>query len=127
MKHQYAASRLAAVIAGIDDYTADEFRRMVIRIINGATGTSINDDCHLLTDENEALRQTLNAAMLEIEKLRGQMATVEADVLDREAKLIISAPHDDAVNWSKDVIDVYHRIGTTMQSRAALARAKVGT
>lgn len=55
-----------------------------------------------------------------------KLATLEADVLDREADFIISAPADSGVKWSKAVIDTHQRIGSVMKSRAALARARVG-
>lgn len=62
-----------------------------------------------------------------IEELERQLATIEADTLEREADLILAAPDDSGVNWSKTARSMFNQIGTMMKARAALARAKAGS
>lgn len=64
------------------------------------------------------------------QELERQLATIEADVLDREADLITAAPADAyfaGQGWTEAEAKITEKIGAMMKSRAALARAKVGT
>jgi len=103
------------------------------------------DHCHAVCGE---LRQKLDAAhaqafgagckdqivaaatTLRIQELERQLATSEADVLEREAALILAAPSDEAkengTRWTADQITVARMVGTTMKVRAALVRGKAG-
>jgi hypothetical protein len=57
---EYAETKLQQVLASLKFYNADEFRRELVRIINGATGTNIPDDCHVTHAEPSiALKETL--------------------------------------------------------------------
>lgn len=97
-----------------------------------------------LFSENEQLKHQVNLKQLEIEhchavcdelrqriyELHRQLTTIEADVLDREADLIIAAPADAyfaGKGWAGAHARLAERIGTMMKARAALARANVGT
>lgn len=55
-----------------------------------------------------------------------QLSTLEADILDREADLIITAPDESGMDWSSNARNHYTKIGAMMKARAALARAKAG-
>lgn len=56
MKHDYAAKKLSQLLRDLDQYTADEFRRQMARIIGGATGQDVPDDCHLIKSELDAAK-----------------------------------------------------------------------
>lgn len=94
-----------------------------------------------LFSENERLKKQLNDKQLEIEhchacceelrqKLNNAVAATEADVMEREADLILAAPADKlkegGQRWTPGQVTVARMIGTMMKTRAALARAKVG-
>lgn len=85
----------------------------------------------------EAVKKQVNDKQLEIEhchavcdELRQKLDVREAEMLEREAALILAAPTDEAQEggkrWTRSQITVARMIGTTMQTRAALARAKTG-
>lgn len=64
MDHSYAAEKLTSILRDLNQYTADEFRRQMARIISGTTGQEVPDDCHTikadrdeLAAQNEALRE----------------------------------------------------------------------
>lgn len=60
------------------------------------------------------------------DRLAAKLATLEADVLQREAQLILTAHQDPASKMSQQTIGTLQKIGGIMMTRAALARAKVG-
>lgn len=89
--------------------------------------------------ENERLKRQINDKQLEVEhchavcdelrqKLNNAVATTEADVMEREAALILAAPEDElkegGQRWTPGQVTVARMIGTMMKTRAALARAK---
>lgn len=59
MNHAYAHEKLSCLIRDLNNYTADEFRRQMVRIVNGATGSNIPDDCHLPDTANPVLAQRI--------------------------------------------------------------------
>lgn len=65
-----------------------------------------------------------------IEELEHQLANTEANVMEREADLILAAPEDElkegGQRWTPGQVTVARMIGTMMKTRAALARAKAG-
>jgi hypothetical protein len=69
---------------------------------------------------------TDKAAKLEAahDALVDQLATCEADTLESEARLILSAPQDPQATMSKSSAMTLQETGSIMLSRAALVRAK---
>ena len=59
MNHSYARDKLTLLLRDLSNYTADEFRRQMVRIVNGATGSNIPDDCHLPDTANPVLAQRI--------------------------------------------------------------------
>lgn len=59
MNHSYARDKLTLLLRDLSNYTADEFRRQMVRIVNGATGSNISDDCHLPDTANPVLAQRI--------------------------------------------------------------------
>jgi hypothetical protein len=55
MKHDYAKIKLECLLRDLNNYTADEFRRQMMRIASGATGENIPDDAHTIKAELDAL------------------------------------------------------------------------
>lgn len=93
--------------------------------------------CHAVCDElrEELTKAKLERSMLALEvdeanetiaELRAKLATVEADALDREADLMLTAHKDPAAMMSRQTAGTLQIIGATMKARAALARAKAG-
>jgi len=65
MKHNYAKDKLELLLRDLSNYTADEFRRQMMRIASGATGQDIPDDAHTIKAERDALlKQSLNAVYI---------------------------------------------------------------
>lgn len=60
MNHGYAQEKLACLLRDLSNYNADEFRRQMVRIVNGATGSNIPDDCHLPDTANPLLAQRIS-------------------------------------------------------------------
>lgn len=77
-------------------------------------------------NELELAKQEIAHCHATCDELRAKLDTLEADVLDREADLIIAAPDDSNVNWSRSARSLFAQIGTTMKARAAVARARAG-
>lgn len=59
MDHSYAAEKLTSILRDLNQYTADEFRRQMARIISGATGQEVPDDCHTIKADRDALATQL--------------------------------------------------------------------
>lgn len=70
MDHKYAKKKLTELIRDVDHYSADEFRRQMARIISGATGQKVHDDCHLLTRKNTELSDSLAIQLRKHRKLQ---------------------------------------------------------
>lgn len=83
-------------------------------------------DLILARREIEALKLENAHCRATCDELRAKLDTLEADVLDREADLIIAAPDDSALHQLDPVRSHYTKIGTIMKARAAVARAKAG-
>lgn len=62
MDHSYAEQKLTLLLRDLSQYSADEFRRQMARIISGATGQDIPDDCHLTKAERNALAKEVDEA-----------------------------------------------------------------
>ena len=60
------------------------------------------------------------------DELRAKLDTLEADVLDREADLILTARKDPAAMMSRQTAATMQSVGGTMKARAAIARARAG-
>lgn len=70
--------------------------------------------------------EKLSAVQVERDALAAKLAIIEADVLQREAQLILTAHEDPASKMSLPTLATLQQIGSIMMTRAALARAKVG-
>jgi hypothetical protein len=62
MDHSYAEQKLTLLLRDLSQYSADEFRRQMARIISGATGQDIPDDCHQTKAERNALAKEVDEA-----------------------------------------------------------------
>ena len=58
MNHSYAQDKLTMLLRDLDRYNGDEFRRQMMRITSGATGSTIPDDPHLLSQTITDLQVT---------------------------------------------------------------------
>lgn len=84
--------------------------------------------CSVNLDRRQAVRLGSYISNLKAERgdLAAKLATMEADILDREADLIITAPDESGMDWSSNARNHYTKIGAMMKARAAIARAKGG-
>jgi hypothetical protein len=81
----------------------------------------------MLLDANVArLKAVMSDRARDKGRAYSKLAALEADILDREADLIITAPDESGMDWSSNARDHYKKIGAMMKARAALARAKAG-
>ena len=62
MDTNYAKEKLTLLLRDIEQYNACEFRRQMIKIVNGACGLDISDDCHLQAKKITELKAQFNAA-----------------------------------------------------------------
>jgi len=74
----------------------------------------------------DQLREHADKMKVERDALAEKLATLEADVLQREAQLILTAHHDPSSKMSQQTIGTLQKIGGIMMTRSALARAKGG-
>lgn len=59
MNHAYAKDKLELLLRDLSYYTADEFRRQMMRIAGGATDQDIPDDAHTIKAECDLLADAL--------------------------------------------------------------------
>jgi hypothetical protein len=92
-------------------------KRQAVRL--GTLITNLQNELALAKQEADHCRACCD-------ELRTKLDTLEADVLDREADLIHTAPDASGLAWSKSERGIFANIASMMKSRAALARAKAG-
>lgn len=84
MDHSYAKQKLSLLVRDIANYTDDEFRRQMARIVRGATGQDIPDDCHEIKAERDALAAQVDllrlAVLSAVQKISG--GQTKADLRD---------------------------------------------
>lgn len=71
MDHSYAKQKLSLLVRDIANYTDDEFRRQMARIVSGATGQDIPDDCHTIKADRDSILaelQKANATILDLQR-----------------------------------------------------------
>ncbi len=71
MDHSYAKQKLSLLVRDIANYTDDEFRRQMARIVSGTTGQDILDDCHTIKAERHSILaelQKANATILDLQR-----------------------------------------------------------
>jgi len=84
MKHDYAKIKLECLLRDLNNYTADEFRRQMMRIASGATGEDIPDDAHTIKVERDALAAQVETLKTAYKDLCGAINDLDETDSDSE-------------------------------------------
>lgn len=120
MKTNYAKEKLECLLRDINNYNADEFRRQMIRIVNGACGHIISDDCHLYEKERDQLKaqvEQLRELLIRVVKSEeyildcGLIVAVSSDLVSEISEAIDAAPSQCLAEIKAQAVEEYYYMG----------------